>query len=118
MTIIPTFNDVDAYNLDEITFIGGSYKDFEYYIFNNGNLQGLNHIKALWQLSDYNLSGHIVLSKASFLRLALPIPIELLSTDTENLSGRYVQTLTINIGGNYNIVLARGIINILPAIKE
>lgn len=119
MTTIPTFSDLDIYILDDITFIGGTYKNLEFYLFEgNNNFIIPRRIKVLWELSDYNLSGNVVLSKNMSIAFDYRIPIEILSSETENLQGRYIQTLSMNIGGDYTVVLAKGIVNILPAIKE
>ena len=113
-----TFPNVITYNLEETTFIGGSYKELYIDLYTSGcSLIDTRNSIIYWTLSPYDQSDYIILSKSPVLYNGY-FMIPLLSTDTIELSGKYIQKSSMvgTFGYGYNI--GQGIINIIPAIGE
>ncbi len=116
MTQILTFPNVLVNSFDEITMIGGSYRELNYDIYDcNNQLLPLSiNESLLWELSPFDQSEYTLVSKYGSL-VSGKFILYLLSSDTENLSGKYIQKVTLQTGlPDYNYPLGRGIVNIIP----
>lgn len=87
----------DLYKIGEISFIGGSsiFLDFDVSSADGSPFNIVNNTFT-WKLSPYGSKDYVVLTKSTpTLINENTIRFTLTSADTENLSGKYVQELTL-----------------------
>ena len=112
--MIHTFPN-NVYNLDEITFIAGSYKELYFYPYSSASVSlDARRTQASWLLTAYDEPDYVVLNKQAECYNGYFV-VKLLSTDTINLRGRYIQKPLILGSLGYDYRLEQGIINIIPA---
>jgi len=115
-----TFSDVNVYSFPETTFIGGSYKVLHFYTYtSSSSISGsvaldVTSACIVWNLCPYDAREYVALSKDAVGYNGY-YTVTLLSTDTEELSGKYIQKPELLNDGKYDYRLGRGIINIIPA---
>jgi len=86
----------DLYKIGEISFTAGStiMLDFEI-LSSNGNAFNIANSTFVWKLSPYGTKDYVILTKTNPVLINLnTIRFTLTSTDTEALSGKYIQELT------------------------
>jgi len=111
-----TFSDVTVNVFPELTFIAGSYKELTFYLNSpSGSPIDVQYMNALWELSPYNISGYVSASKTAICSDGY-CTVYLLSTDTDNLSGKYTQRLSITGVIGYENRIGQGSVNIIPRI--
>jgi len=112
-----TFTNVVVNALTEVNFIAGSYKELYFYTFTSACAAiDISALSLSWVLYPYNCPEYIVLSKSASCYDGYGV-VSLLSTDTINLAGKYMQRATLISGiGGYNYELGQGIINITAGI--
>lgn len=114
---ISTF-ETPVNTLSEMQFIAGSYKELYFYVYTSASVPiNLINQTARWILCPFSNQEYETLSKDGVCYNGY-IKFSLLSTDTENLSGKYIQRAVLNDIPGYDYPLGRGIVNIIPAIKE
>lgn len=110
-----TFSNVTINNLSEISFIAGSYKEIYFGLtLSSGSPLDISNISFVWLLCPYNEPDYIVLQKNATISGSC-FAVSLLSTETENLSGKYIQMPMIDGYKSYDYRLGQGIVNIIPA---
>jgi hypothetical protein len=113
---ISTFSDVKITSFETLAMIGGSYRELTFVIKNaNGTQIGFSgNDSFVWTLAPYTQDDYIALTKNGVL-VDGNFVIYLLSSDTENLSGKYIQLGVVNTGlPNYVYPVGRGIVDIIP----
>jgi len=112
-----TFTRVVVNSLAEVDFIAGSYKELYFYLFTSAcAVIDVSTVSVSWVLYPYNRPEYIVLSKSVDCCSGYAL-IPLLSTDTINLAGKYMQRATLLTGvSGYNYELGQGVVNITAAI--
>jgi hypothetical protein len=117
---LDTFNAFSNMALSEISFIGGTYKEISYDIFDeNGNAVDISSFTCTWALSPYGNPNGLALLKTGIYKtdwsLHNRFTVYLYSTDTVNLSGKYIQQPVLMGNPGYEFRLGQGVINIIPA---
>lgn len=115
---ISTFSNIIVNSLSPLTIIGGTYRELNFFMLDeNGEiLMPSTGATASWSISPYEQPDYILFTKNGVF-VDDHFVIYLLSTDTENLSGKFIQIPTLQSGlGNFNYPLGRGIIDIIPRI--
>ena len=112
-----TFTKVVVNSLAEVDFIAGSYKELYFYIFTSACVAvDISSLSVSWVLYPYNRPEYIALSKSASCYDGYGV-VPLLSSDTINLAGKYMQRATLVSGvSGYNYELGQGIVNITAAI--
>lgn len=111
-----TFPNVIVYNLTETTFIGGNYKELYIDLYTSGSHAiDTRNSTVFWTLSPYDCKDYTVLSKSPTLYNGY-VMVPLMSIDTANLSGKYIQKASIAGSFGYSYNIGQGIINIIPAL--
>jgi hypothetical protein len=117
--MITTFPSVTLNNLDDVTFIGGTYKKFHFKIYDEvieeGNLITYSMLTALWNLYPFYKDTPSVLTKTGIFNTT-GYDVLLYSEDTEDLYGKYLQTFSMTGIDGYEQIVGRGIVYILPRI--
>ena len=111
-----TFPNTIINEFPDLNFIGGSYKELSFFIKSNNILLDLTGYTGVWSLSPYSQLDYPLLSLTTTCSNGL-LFIEILSTYTENLSGKFIQEAKVLlIPGYLEYKLGRGIVNIIPRI--
>ena len=112
-----TFTNVVVNTLTDVNFIAGSYKELYFYLFTSACAAiDISTLSVSWVLYPYNRPEYIALSKSATCYDGYAV-IPLLSTDTVNLAGKYMQRVTLFTGvSGYNYELGQGVVNITAAI--
>lgn len=113
-----TFQNVTINSLSPLTMIAGNYRELNFYITDeNGDvLMPSTGAVATWSLSYYDQPDLILFTKTGVF-INDHFVIYLLSTDTENLLGKFIQNPILQSGlGSFTYPLARGVVNIIPRI--
>ena len=108
-----SFSSSEVYNLDQTMIIGGSKEQFEFTFYDlHGNLLDITNTKVIWTLSEFGHADFTILEKQGVLSSDYSSLVTLQANDTRNLSGKYVQQITLidYLGAEY--VPAQGIIKI------
>jgi hypothetical protein len=114
-----TFSTFSTINLSEITFIGGSYRELAFDVFNTSgspiNLHTMQSCK--WILSPFGKPETATLLKDGVIDPIINnrFWVYLLSSDTASLSGKYVQQPIVVASTDYEFRLGQGYLNIIPA---
>lgn len=114
---ISTFPNLNIYDLEELTFIGSSYRELNFHIYDvSGSLQDISQIsEAYWDLVPYGHTDYVALSKTGVIN-GTYFTIYLDDSDTQYLSGKYIQRPGLCILPGWEYKLGQGIINIIPRI--
>jgi len=112
-----TFTNVVVNALTEVNFIAGSYKELYFYTFTSACAAiNISNLSVSWVLYPYNHPEYIALSKSATCYDGYAV-VPLLSTDTVDLGGKYMQRATLLTGvSGYNYELGQGVLNITAAI--
>lgn len=115
-----TLNNFSITSLSEDTFIGGTYREFTYDVFDpNGDPIDISSFTYTWILSPYGQPEIATLSKTGVFRsdyaLNNRFTVYLYSDDTVNLSGKYTQQPVIVCTPGYEFRMTQGYVNIIPA---
>jgi hypothetical protein len=105
--------------LEETVFIAGTKFTLYFVAYEDDgvNRKNLTGITPKWVLSPYGQTSYTALQKTSTVTSAAQgeFKVELVTTDTLTLSGKYIQQPVIGESPN-QYRLAQGIVTILPAI--
>jgi len=115
---IKTFQNITVNSLSSLTIIAGTYRELNFYIYdeNDDILIPSTGATLSWSLAPYEQSDYILFTKQGVF-VDDRFVIYLLSTDTENLSGKFIQSPLLDSGlGMYVYPLGRGLIDIIPRI--
>lgn len=115
---IPTFSDIAINSLPILNIRGGSYRELNFFMYDKNNNILIPSTGAVfsWTLSLYDQQDYVILTKYGVTNVD-HFTIYLLSTDTENLSGKYIQKSILQSGlEKYVYSLGRGIVHIEPRI--
>jgi len=111
----------DAYNLSEIGFISGSSRDIEFTIYNESGttLQYVWGCFANWKLYYFEeeLDNPIV-EKTVYMQDDNSFLIPLLASDTQGLSGKFAQEISITDFSGKRHQGGTGILYILPSALQ
>lgn len=106
----------DVYALAEMSFIAGNdYTLFFKITDENGNPGNVSGASFVWYLADFDQRAEPQLTYPGEIIAADEIKVVIPSEDTLNLSGRFVQQISISESGKQYRPL-QGIVVILPAI--
>lgn len=108
-----TFSNTDEFNMEQISFTGGSKETIPLEFYNeNGEKINITNYQVIWTMSRFGESEHTLLTKEGVLAGDYACNIVLNSDDTKNLSGKFVHQVTIiDYLGNERVP-AKGIIKI------
>lgn len=118
LNIFTAYQNINA--LGEYMIIGGTDTILQFSVVDElGVPISLIGTTITWVLGNYGYSDTIVLTKTGVPQITTgDFTVELLASDTLNLSGKYIQQPIIrDATGNY-FRPAQGIITIIPAIKN
>lgn len=115
-----TFNSLSITSLCEVSFIGGTYKELTFDVFDaSGTPIDISTFTCSWVLCPYGQPDYVALSKTGVYDTTCTdknrFTVYLYSNDTIALSGKYVQQPIIVANPGYEFRLAQGYINIMPA---
>lgn len=115
---LPNISATSIYNLTEMTFIGGTYLEFDYSVFDETNSPvDITTGTITWNLSLYGQPNFVQLTKSGTITGTNTFKVMLTASDTVNLSGKYVQQPVLQDFKGNIFVPAQGIINFLPKIQ-
>lgn len=105
-------------SLSEFSFIAGNSYTLEFEVYEENGITPLDLGGATidWVLSPYGQTDYTVLSIAGIITGTSTFEIELTSSDTELLSGKYIQQPVITSFSGAEYRPAQGVILILPRI--
>jgi len=118
---IPTFTSFQVTSLREVTFIGGTYTELHFDVYDESeNPLDISAFTYTWLLCPYGQPSIISLTKTGYYRGDIPthnrFSVYLYSGDTENLSGKYIQQPVLIGNPGYEFRLGQGYINIITAL--
>ena len=105
-------------NLQEISFIAGSSKllTFECYMQDGINPLNISNGYAKWVLCPYGEYDVSILEKEGILITANSFTVQLNSTDSLSLSGKYIQQITVMDSAGNIFKPGQGVVIVLPGI--
>lgn len=103
--------------LEEFSFIGGSEYVLEFNVFDeNGAEVDITSATVSWKMSYYGQPDYAVLTKAGSITDTNSFEVVILSTDTQELSGKFIhQPIVVDFDGS-EFRPSQGVITILPRI--
>jgi len=106
------------HNLAEIGFIEGSYKEFDFNIYNSTStslltIWGCTLTWSLYHLED--ILDYPEIEKTVYPYSSTSFQVVLSSSDTEGLYGKFIQEVTITDYVGKNFTGGRGLVTILPS---
>lgn len=115
-----TFTNFNIYNLEETSFIGGTYKELSFDVTDeSGSPIDVSSYTYKWMLYPYGMPESPVLSVSGSSRkgdgFANRFTIYLSSMDTASLSGKYVQQPVVVVAEGVEFRVAQGNVIIVPA---
>lgn len=115
-----TFANLSITSLCEISFIAGSYRELSFDVYNaSGSPVNVSTLTFEWLLSPFGQPNSVSLSKTGVSRVgdgySNRFTVYLYSTDTINLSGKYIQQPVIISNPGYEFRMGQGYVNIIPA---
>jgi len=121
MTSIPTLSSININSLTEKTFIAGTYQEFTFDVFDSaGDPIDISTFAFSWVLSPFGQPNSVSLSKTGIYRtdyvLGNRFTVYVISTDTINLAGKYVQQPIVTANPGYEFRMGQGYVNIIDAI--
>lgn len=115
-----TFPNTTINNLSPHAFIAGSYQTIRFYLYTSACVAidtTSGSAIGTWSLCHYNQPEYVVLEKTATFNSRYA-QVELMSADTEELAGKYIQQFKITGALYYDYIVAQGIVTIVPAIRE
>lgn len=118
--MVDSFSSLSTTCLTEISFIGGSYKELGFKVFDaSGSPINISSFTYRWILSPYGQPETSSLVKDGIFDATDPdnnkFKVYLYSYDTVNLSGKYIQQPIVVGSPGYEFRMDQGYINIIPA---
>jgi hypothetical protein len=105
-------------NLPEISFEAGTQKILPFTVYKENGLDPQNIISAVWTLCPYGELQITTLTKTGTNIIINTFDIVLDSSDTETLSGKYIQQITVVDASGNTFRPGQGTVIISPAISE
>lgn len=109
---------IEVNQLSEFAMIAGTYQSLEFYFYySDGTALDLSSSSAKWRLCRIGQQSNPVVDIPAEITSGNGVVVNLLSTYTQNLSGKYIQQpVLIDYQGN-EYVYQQGIITIIPKIQ-
>jgi hypothetical protein len=121
--MLPTFSNLTINNLQEFSFIAGSYQElyFEVYSSVTGTPIDITGAEYKWVLSPYGQPTYTILNKTGTQDISGSstnrFVVKLYTNDTDTLSGKFIQQPVIIPVPNYDCKMGQGVITIIPGIE-
>ncbi len=118
-----TFNNLMITNIQEVSFIGGTYKELVFDVYDAYNTPiDISTFSCNWVLSPYGQPDYVALSKTGVIDTTCTdknrFIVYLYSNDTIGLSGKYVQQPVITANPGYEFRLGQGYVYISPSNSQ
>lgn len=112
-----TFPYTSPNNLDELSFIGGSFQELTFNIYDDsGNAVNLSGATLSWTLSYYSDPATVPVTKTPVSGSSTNQKrVNLAGADTLALSGKFIQQFRIIDSSGSSFIPSQGVVNIFPA---
>lgn len=108
---------LDVNTLEEISFIAGSEYVLEFNVYDEfGSPIDISSSTVTWRMSYYGQPDYAVLDKSGSITDTSKFEVVLLTSDTEDISGKFVHQPIIEDFDGSQFRPAQGVITIIPKI--